>query len=143
MIAIIIIFSIAIISLFGMLLFRAWEIRTSLVEKPQPDVDIYPKIQFRHVEKIMLYLAKHVIQSIVLVVVKYWFIVSTKIRNWIGKNWPKIYNFFRTKTDDITQQKSTFVGRAVLESKIKIKRIREKVKRDHEEVIEADNSPKV
>lgn len=124
-----------------MLMFRAWEIRTSQVEKPQSDIDIYPKIQFRHIEKIMLYLAKHVIQAIVLVVVKYWFIVSTKIKNWIGKNWPKIYNFFRTKTDEVTAQKSTFVSRAVLESKIKIKRIREKVKRDHEEVI--DTGPKI
>jgi hypothetical protein len=123
-----------------MLMFRAWEIRTSQIEKPASEQDIIPEIHFRHVEKIMLYLAKHVIQWIVLVVVKYWFIVSTKVRNWIGRNWPKIYNFFKKKTEDINEKKNTFVSRAVLESKIKIKRIREKVKREHEEVI--DTSPK-
>ena len=140
MVAIIIIFFIAIISLFGMLMFRAWEIRTSRALKPEPGTDVLPKIHFRHVEKIMLYLAKHIIQWIVLVVVKYWFIISTKVRNWIGRNWPKIYNFFKEKTEDINQQKNSFVSKAVLESKIKIKRIREKVRREHEEVI--DTTPK-
>lgn len=122
-------------------MFRAWEIRTSRVGIPTSDKDIFPEIHFRHVEKIMLYLAKHVIQWIVLVVVKYWFIVSTKVKNWIGRNWPKIHEFFKKKTTDTNPKKSSFVSRAVLESKIKIKRIKEKVRREHEEVI--DNNPKV
>lgn len=131
---IIIIFSVAIISLFGMLIFRAWEIRTSRVEKSLSNIETFPKMQFRHVEKIMLYLAKLVIQWIVLIVVKYWFIISTKTKNWIGRNLPKIYEFFKEKTKDINQQKNSFVSRAVLESKIKIRRIKEKVKKEHGDI---------
>lgn len=133
---IIIIFLIAIISLFGMLMYRAWEIKTLQVEMPVTIGDLFPEIHFRHIEKFMLYLAKHVIQWIVLVVVKYWFIVSTKAKKWIGKKLPKIHNFFSKKKElPDPFQKPSFVQRAVLESKIKIKRIREKVKKEHGEDI--------
>jgi len=114
-------------------MFRAWEIRTSRVEKPILSEADIPKIYFRHVEKIMLYLAKHVIQWIILVTVKYYLILSTKGKKWIGKNLPKISNFFRESTKKISEYQNPFFHRAVLESKIKIKRIREKVKKEHGE----------
>lgn len=133
MIATIIIFFIAIITLFGMMMYRAWEIQTSRVEKPDSDKKIFPKIYFRHVEQVALYLIKRGVQWIVLVVVKYWFIVTTKIRKWAAKNLPKIFEFFRKKTKDLDQQKKSFIRRAVLESKTKIRHIREKVRREHEE----------
>lgn len=133
---IVIIFFIAIISLFGMLIFRAWEIRTANIEKPLSNIEIFPKMQFRHVEKFMLYLARHVIQWIVLVVFKYWFIFSIKTKKWICKKLPKIYNFVNKKKElPDPFQKPSFVQRAVLESRIKIKRIREKVKKEHGEDI--------
>jgi len=129
----IIIFFIAIISIFGMMMFRAWEIKTSRIEKPLLKRKIFPEIYFRHVEKIMLYLAKHIIQWIVLMAVKYWFIIHTKTKKWAGRKLPKIYEFFKKKSKDINQQKNSFVQKAILESKIKIKHIREKVRKDHEE----------
>ena len=133
MIATIIIFLVAIIILFGMLMFRAWEIKTSRVERPLSTTNIFPEIYFRQVEKIMLYLAKHVIQWIVLVTVKYWFILITKTKKWISNNSPRIHNFLKKKVKDVSLQNDTFVSRAILESKIKIKRMKERIKKDHEE----------
>jgi len=130
---IIILFLIAIILAFGMLMFRAWEIKTTQIEKPLSTQNIFPEIYFRHVEKFMLYLTKHVIQWIVLMIVKFWFIIYAKTKKWTGKNLPKIYEFFKEKTKDISQQENSFIQRAILESKIKIKHIREKIRRDHEE----------
>jgi len=129
----IIIFLVAIISLFGMLMFRAWEIRNSAHEEPIKYRNILPTIYFRQVEKIMLYLTKHIIQSIVLVVVKYWFILSAKTKKWVLKKLPKINDFFKSDVKKNVVPKKTFVGKAILESKIKIQKIKERVKKDHEE----------
>jgi len=128
----IIIFFVAIISAFGMLMFRAWEIKTSRVENTSSTREIFPKIYFRHVEKIMLYLAKHIIQWVVLIVVKYWFILVAKTKKWGDKNIPKISEFFKKKTSDISKKRNSFIRKSVLESKMKIRNIREKVRRDHE-----------
>ena len=114
-------------------MYRAWEIKTSRVEKPGPDKKVFPKIYFRHVEQVMLYLIKRGVQWVVIIVVKYWFIIATKIRKWGSKNLPKIFSFFKKKTKDFDQQKRSFVRKAVLESKAKIRRIKEKVRREHEE----------
>ena len=132
---IIILFFITIILAFGMLYFRAWEIKTLRVELPISLRKIIPEIYFRHVEKIMLHLAKYVIQWIVLMVVKYWFILYTKTNTWVVKNWPKIYNLFKNKEDEVNNnpQKYSFVQRAALELKAKIRHTREKVRREHEE----------
>jgi len=131
MLIFIIIFFVAIISALGMLMFRAWEIKTSRVEDPS-STQIFPKIYFRHVEKIMLYLAKHIIQWIVLIIVKYWFILVAKTKKWGDKNLPKISEFFKKKTNNINEQRNSFVRKSILESKMKIRHIREKVRKDHE-----------
>jgi len=112
-------------------MFRAWEIKTSRVEEPLPSKKVFPKIYFRHVEKIMLYLAKHIVQWIILMVVKYYYIFTTKTKKWVKTNSPKIHKFFNKKPKGEYQQKNGFVRRAVLESKVKIKHIREKVKKEH------------
>jgi hypothetical protein len=123
-------------SLFGMIMFQAWEIKKAEGLKPQLNKKIIPEIYFRHVEKIMLYLAKHIIQSIVLIIVKYYFIFSTKFKKWIGKNWPRVYYFFKKKEVMNTEiQKNSFFRKAVLESRVKIKKIKENVRREHEEKI--------
>ena len=81
----------------------------------------------------MLYLTKHAVQWTVLVVVKYWFTLTTKTRGWASKNLPKVHKFF-TKTEKVQDpQKRTFVERAILESKIKIKKVKERVRKEHEE----------
>lgn len=135
LIIITIIFLIALISLFGMMMFRAWELSKQSTEETQPARKIIPEIYFRHIEKIMLYLAKHIIQSIVFVVMKYWFIVLTKIKSWAVKNWPKVYKFFRHQKEESDKPKNSFVQKAILESKIRIRSIKEKVRREHEEKI--------
>ncbi len=133
MLVIIIIFLIAIISLFSMMMFRAWEIETSRIEKPISSRKIVPGIYFRHVEKIVLYLTKHIVQWVVLIVIKYSFIIVTKTKKSLKKNWPKISKFLKKKSKDIKQQNNTFVKRAISESKIKIRRIKEKVRKEHED----------
>jgi hypothetical protein len=130
---IIILFFIATILAFGMLSFRAWEIETLRTLPPGSPRKIIPEMYFRHLEKIMLHLAKHIIQWIVLMLVKGWFILTTKTKKWIGINLPKVYKFFKKKTEEIDQQGMSFVRKAVLESRMKIRRIKEKVKREHEE----------
>lgn len=130
MTVLIIIFILSTTSLIGMLWFRSWEIKNKNREF-EPQRKLPPEIYFRQVEKIMLYLTKHIVQWVVLVVVKYWFTLTTKAQKWILKKLPKIHDFF-TKKPDQDVLKKTFVGRAILESKIKIKRVREKVKKESE-----------
>ena len=128
---IIILFLIATILAFTMLSFRAWQIETLRIEPQTPERKLLPEIYFRHLEKIMLHLAKHVIQWIVLMSVKGWYILLTKTKKWVGKNWPKISKFLKKKTKEIDDKRMTFAKRAILESKMKIRRIKEKVKKDH------------
>jgi hypothetical protein len=140
---IIILFFISIVLAFGMLYFRAWEIKTSQAKPPIALRKLIPEVYFRHVEKIMLHLAKYAIQWVVLMVVKYWFIVYTKSKNWGVKNWPKLYNFFKKRPEGITDpQKYTFIQRAKLELKAKIRHTREKVRREHEEE-SPDTNPQI
>ena len=120
---------------FGMLMFQAWEIKTLRTELPPSPRKIVPEIYFRHVEKTMLYLAKYVVQSIVLGIAKFWFIISTKTKKYVVKNLPKIHTFFKKKSKNLNQQKNTFIQKAILESKSKIRKIKEKVKKDHGEQI--------
>jgi hypothetical protein len=114
-----------------MIYFKAWEIRNSKIEQSSTLRKILPEIYFRQIEKIMLYLTKHILQWIVITAVKYWFIILAKTRKWSLKKLPKIYKLFKAKNKEIIQQRNTFLSKAILESKIKIKRIKEKVKRDH------------
>lgn len=131
MIITIVIFFIAIILAFGMLTFRAWEIRTlRIVPTTEP---VTPELSFRQMEKTMLYLTKHMVQGTVLVIVKYWFIATTKAKKSIEDKWPRIIRLLEKKSVEAKKPiRPSFVQRAVLESKIKIKRIKEKVKRENE-----------
>jgi hypothetical protein len=142
---IIILFFIAIILAFGVLCFRAWQIKTLQTEPETHQRELMPEIYFRHVEKIVLHLAKYAVQWIVLVIVKYWFIVYTKVKNWGVKNWPKVYRFFRRSPEDSENpQKYTFFQRAKLELKAKIRHTKEKVRREQleeEKVEEKIDSP--
>lgn len=115
-------------------MFRAWEIRKVADSNPLPTRKLIPEIYFRHVERIMLYLAKHIIQSIVLLTVKGYFILSTRTKRWLGLNWPKVYNLFRKNPPvNPEPQQTTFFQKAVRESKAKIRKIKENVKKDQAE----------
>jgi hypothetical protein len=122
---IIIIFLIALIIAFLMLNYRAWEIAKNKIEKPSPHQKVIPEIYFRHIEKIILYLAKYSIQWFVLTVIKVWFIFITKVQNIIQKKLPKIHNLFKKKEINSTKKISS-VYRALVELKTKIKRVKEK-----------------
>lgn len=94
---VIIIFFISITVALGMLYFRVWKIKTKRIENPGAQEFILPKIQFRHLEKNMLYLTKHILQGLLFTFVKYWFIVVTKVKKWFNSKWPKISSFFKRK----------------------------------------------
>lgn len=129
---VVIIFSISIIIALGMLLFRAWEIRTARVVVEEPKKHI-PELSFRRVEKIILFLIKHLIQWIILSSVKVWYKFTAKVRIFIQNKLPKINKFFCKKQSCSDSRKISFVERAVMESKIKIKKVKEKIKKEHEE----------
>lgn len=118
-----------------MLSFRAWEIRTFKVEINNEN-KYTPELSFRRMEKIGLFLAKHVIQWIVLSSVKIWFTTTTKISIWFKNNQPKICKFFSKKEKSADPKKISFVQRAVIESKIKIKKVKERIKKEHLEKTE-------
>ena len=130
---IIIIFFIAIILAFGMLSFRAWEIKTERIENKEIDNGYTPELSYKNIEKIILYLIKHSIQWIVLTSVKIWFLFITKTKIWIQNKLPKINKIFERKPKTTDPRKISFVQRAIIESKIKIKRVKESIKKEHEE----------
>ena len=120
-----------------MLIYRAWEIRTNRLIIEEENTQFTPELSFRYIEKIMLYLTKHIVQWIVLSVVKMWFIIVTKTKILLQNRLPKIHNFFKKKEATGTDsRKISFVERAVMESKIKIKKVKEKIKQEHEERLE-------
>lgn len=117
---------------FLMLNYRAWEIAKNKIEKPSPHQKVIPEIYFRHLEKIMLYLAKYSIQWIVLMVIKIWFILTTKIQKIVQKKLPKIYNIFKKK-ENSNGKKISSVYRALVELRTKIRRVKEKTIKENEE----------
>ena len=130
MIFVVIIFFIAIITAYGMLAFRAWELRTGQVDERVVGSPVQ-HLSLRQFEKIMLYLLKHFIQGVVLIVVKYWFISTTKIGLWVKEKWPKVNQIFEKNPESTIPKKPSFVTKAVLESKSKIKRLKQKIREEH------------
>lgn len=132
MIIFIIILFVAIIALVGMVTFRAWEIKSGKIPSISTSRNIFPEIYFRHTEKIMLYLAKHTIQWVVLVVVKYWFIFEAKTKKWLNKKLPQIRLFLEKFSKKLVGLKKLFAHKSVIELKNKIRHVRERVKKEHE-----------
>ncbi len=115
-----------------MITFRAWKIETKRINSPIETITKDPKISFRQIEKIFLYLTKNLLLFIVLSVAKYWYLITTKSHKWIIENWPKVYRIFWKKSETTQTNKKSFISRVVLESKIKMKKIKEKIKQEHE-----------
>lgn len=129
---VIIIFLVSISFLFGMLFYQAWKIKKSKVEKPPKSSKFLPDIYFRQVEKIMLYWMKKGIQWLILMTVKYWTILVEENKKVINKKFPQIKTFFKK----IRRKRGhgDFIHKAMIESRFKIKRIREKVKKEYEDI---------
>lgn len=128
---IVIILIIAIITAYMVLAFRAWELRTGQIDVENVESPVQ-HLSLRQIEKIMLYLLKHFIQGLVILVVKYWYITITKISVWLKEKWPKVSAIFEKKPESTTPKKPSFVTKAVLESKSKIKRLKQKIREEHE-----------
>jgi len=129
---IIILFFLALVLAFLMLNYRAWEIKNRKIEKPSPHQKVIPEIYFRQIEKTMLYLAKYTIQWMVLVLIKGYFIINNRIRKFIERKLPKIYNIFKKKKDS-SGKKISSIYRALIELKTKIKKVKEKTIKEDEE----------
>jgi len=132
MITLFIIFFISIVLAFGMLFFKAYEIKKNPDKYSPSEGNTIPEVPFRHVEKIVLYLLKNILQSFILIFVKYWFIVTNKIKKWFMDKWPKIHSYFIEKPKSIKSYRHSFVQKAVLESKAKIKVIKDKINEEME-----------
>lgn len=59
----------------------------------------------------------------------------TKIKILLKNKLPKISRLFKKK-ENTDSRKISFVQRAVIESRIKIKKVKEKIKKEHEEALE-------
>jgi hypothetical protein len=132
MIFYIIFFIIAITVAFGMLIFRAWEIKTMRVNPELNKNATSPKISFRYIEKSFLYIVRRIIFIVILTCVKYWLIITTKIKKQISENWPKVHIFFQGKPKEITPRKHSFISQTILESRVRISKLKEKIKKEHE-----------
>lgn len=127
----IIIFFVSLAIAFMMLNYSAWQVKNGERGKERTWMLVFPPI--RHIEKYLLYFLKHFIQKVILFCVKYWFLFITKIKKWIIENWPKIKNrFSKNKKEEIYPKSPSFLRRAVFESKVKIKRIRQKIKEEND-----------
>lgn len=125
-----------------MLFYRVWEIKTSRIILKEKNENYLPKLSLKEVEKIALYMIKHIIQSVVIFIIKSWLLFITKTKIWIQNNSPKIHKFFQKKTCT-DSRKISFVERAIIESKIKIKKVKEKIKKEHEEIEENNEVDKI
>ncbi|MEI6659861.1 MAG: hypothetical protein WCK91_00345 [bacterium] len=133
---IIAIFFIAIVTAILMPTYRAWEIRTLRVQGGDNSVDFMETFSFRNIEKIAQYLLKNIIVGVVLIIAKYWFIGITRTKKWLEENWPKVHRIFEHKSaegiEDGLGKPYSFMRRLILETRAKVRRMKEKVKRDHE-----------
>ncbi len=78
----------------------------------------------------MLYFIKHILQGLIFILAKYWFIIINKFSKWFNSKWPKIDSYFTKKPKSKTPYRHSFLQKAILESKAKIKSIKEKVKEE-------------
>lgn len=131
MIYLITIFLVSIVCAFMMLNYSAWEVKTGARSPHRSWRIVVPPI--RHIEKYLLYSLKHLVQNLILILVKYWILLATKIKRWILENWPKIKRRFVKEKDGSAYPKNpSFLRRAVFESKVKIKRMKQQIKQEND-----------
>jgi hypothetical protein len=131
----IIIFLIATIIALGVLYYRIWQIKniddSTLIE--EIPVDHIHIISFRKLEKDVLNFLKRFVQKLVLLIAEGWFLFTTKTKKFLMEKWPRIHNFFSPNKVSPTQTgQPTFFTKALLESKYKIKRLKKKIREDHD-----------
>ncbi len=127
------IFIVSFVITFG-LLYRSWR---ELKAGKRAIIPQEPKdISYRTIEKYVLYYGKNFAQILVINVVKYSLIFRIKAKKLVLEKWPstyeKIKNIGKGKSSN---GKPSFLAKAILESKTKIRRIKDKVRKEHEENI--------
>lgn len=127
----IIIFLISLLIVFGILISSTLKVRSG---KRQINGIWVPDVSFRKIEKVVLYYTKNIVQITVITVVKYSLITFIKTKKGVKENWPHIHKKIKkvlTKKEK-SDSKPSFIQKAVLESKTKIRRIKDKVRKEHE-----------
>lgn len=126
----IIIFLISLFVVFGILISSARKVQLG---QRQIDGVWAPDVSFRKIEKYVLYYTKNVVQITVITVVKYSMIGAIKTKKVIREKLPHIHQKIKKVISKREPgSKPSFIQKAVLESKTKIRRIKDKVKRDHQ-----------
>ncbi len=132
MIFFIIVFVIAIITAFIVLDYRVWQMRNSqevvVFEVKNPA----SHITLRKIELGILHFLKYCMQKVIIISAKYWFLATAKSKKFISERWPKIHSIFQKKTVIPSEiQQPSFFAKALMESKIKVRHLRKKIKEDH------------
>lgn len=126
----IIIFLISLLVIFGILISSARKVQLG---QRQIDGMWAPDVSFRKIEKYVLYYTKNIVQITVITVVKYSMIGAIKTKKIIREKLPHIHHKIKKVISKREPgSKPSFIQKAVLESKTKIRRIKDKVKRDHQ-----------
>jgi hypothetical protein len=126
-----IILIVSLISLFLIISYRVWEIRTSKIEIFVNDMKSELQLCFRNIEKITLYFTKKIILNMITLSVKFWLILKIKIKKKIVENWPKIHKLITKTEKELTPKKNSFIKQTILEAKVRVSKIKEKIKNDH------------
>lgn len=126
----IIIFIISLLVVFGLLTFSTREV---LAGKRQVATNWVPDVSFRKIEKVVLYYTKNIVQITVITVVKYSLIGAIKAKKVVKEKLPQVHQkikkvFIKKEGADT---KPSFIQKAILESKTKIRRVKDKVKKEH------------
>lgn len=123
-----IIFTISLLIVLGILISSARKVERGI---RQIDKVRVPDVSFRKIEKYMLYYTKNIVQITVITVVKYSMISAIKTKKIVREKLPHIHNKIK-KVLSKKDNKPSFIQKAILESKTKIRRIKDKVKREHQ-----------
>ena len=123
----------AIILSMGVLSYRSWEIRSGNEIVAHTIGNPLSKTSLKNFEKNALHFLKYCVQKVLLVGAKYWFTIRIRTKKFLMEKWPKVYRIFEKKPIEmIAPQKPSFFTKALLESKVKIKRLKKKIHEDHD-----------
>jgi hypothetical protein len=128
---VILIFLLSISWATGMIFYKSWQIKNQKINGQKINLLFLPEIPFRHLEKNILHFTKKIVQESLFFSVKYWFIFVDKTKKWFNNKKPKIQNFFSIKKKENNKSyRQSFFKKALIESRAKIKHIRDKVREE-------------
>lgn len=132
MITTIVIFFISTLLAFSILYLQIWKLQTGKVEHVSEQEARPILADYKRIEKITLYVVKNITFVFILITVKYWYLMTTKLKKWFEEKKPAIVSILKIKQKEPKEFKPTFIRRAIFELKIRIKRIKQAIKKEHE-----------